>query len=237
MSTAFSASSDFDDGPPDMILVSTDTVHFYVRQTRLLAASKSFFDNLLPSPPNRPDQALLSLDEDANTLNIVLHIIYNIPFRHYSPSLDVLLKATKALKKYGIPLNLKLAPGTPLFEELVTKVPFAPIEVYAIAAENDIFPLATEASSYLLSFQFSSLSDEMSLRIGPIYLLMLFHLHTERLHVLQSLVTSPPREHRPTLLCGWTDYQCLKTAWSLACASFMFNASPGLVTHYFPDTG
>ena len=227
MSTAFNASSNFGDGPPDMTLVSQDLVHFYVRNARLTEASESHFNNLLPTGSLDTTLTPIHVKEDAVTLNIVLHIVYDIPFRHYSPSLDLLLEAAGALKKYGVPLQTKLAAGTPFFEELIGKVALAPIEVYALAAENDLFHLASDASSYLLSFPIAFLSDEMCYRIGPIYLLMLFNLQTGRLRVLQSLVTLPPPEHGPTLLCGWTDYQCLKTAWSLASASFIFNATPG----------
>lgn len=236
MSTAFNASSDFGDGTPDMTLISKDAVHFYVRRDRLLSASDSSFDHLLPSLPSGADQPSLLLEEDANTLNIVLHNIYNIPFRHYSPSLEVFLEAIKTLKKYGISLESRLAPGSPLYEELVGKIPFAPIEVYAIAAENSQFPLASEASAYLLSYPLVSISEEMATRIGPVYLLMLFTLQTQRLHVLQCLVTLPPREHEPTLMCGWTDFQCLKTAWSLACASFIFNATAGSYATFVPNS-
>ncbi|CAL1714056.1 unnamed protein product [Somion occarium] len=214
--------------PETIILASSDHVHFYVHIFRLLSASTNNFNQLLPTPHRGPEMRAIAVFEDAATLNVVLHAIYDISLRQFSPHLEVLLAAVDALKKYGIPLDQYLVRRTPLFEELVIKTPYRPIEVYIVAAENDLFDLASEASSFLLSYPLSSVTDDMWSRIGPLYLRRLFTLHVERLQVLQQLIVQPPPEHPPTLDCGWVDHKRLMNAWSLACASIIFDAQPDL---------
>lgn len=227
ISTAFNSSFNHGDLPPDIILNSNDHVYFYVHRTRLYAASSNNFYGLLTEDANHPHLTTISLQEDSVVINILLHVIYSLSLRQYSPPLETLLEAIKVLKKYGIPLGPHTIRATPLFDELVIKMPFMPLEVYAIAAEHDLFDLAAEASSFLLSFPLSTLTDEMAGRIGPLYLRRFFSLHVERLRVLQQLLARPPPEHPATLDCGWTDHQRLKTAWSLACSGIVYDARAG----------
>ncbi|KAK7691715.1 hypothetical protein QCA50_005115 [Cerrena zonata] len=220
VSTAFNSSSEYGDGPSDVTLVSNDAVHFLVHRSRLLKASKSF------GPLLAPDLDMLRLPEDANTLNVVVHVIYNIPFIQYTPTLDILLQVVKALKKYEIPLKSFLNPGTPLFDGLINKLPAMPLEVYLVAAENDLFELACEASKQLLSFLLTILTDEDVQRMGSIYLRMIFTLQTERLFVLRRLVANPPTAHAPTTTCGAGEYGRLKSAWSSASVNFVLDGKP-----------
>ncbi|KAK7685746.1 hypothetical protein QCA50_011092 [Cerrena zonata] len=228
ISTAFNSSSNHGDLPPDIILTSNDHVYFYVHRTRLHAASANNFNNLLTEGATHPHLTTITLQEDSVVLNILLHVIYSLSLRQYSPPLETLLEAIEALKKYGVPLGPHAARAMPLFNELVIKMPVMPMEVYALAAEHDLFDLAAEASSFLLSFPLSTLTDQMAARIGPLYLRRFFSLHVERLRVLQHLLARPPSEHQPTLDCGWTDYQRLKTAWSLACSGIVYDARADL---------
>lgn len=102
-----------------------------------------------------------------------------------------------------------------------------PLEVYTIAAENDLFELACEASKHLLSFEVSSVTDDIALRLGPMYLCMLFNLVTERTYVLQHLIIQPPAQHGPTALCGSNEYHDLQLEWSKVTSTLILSGSPG----------
>ncbi|CAL1714057.1 unnamed protein product [Somion occarium] len=228
VSTTFSTLAFPEDEAPDVIFTSSDHVYFHVHAARLLMASRNSFNHLLPIPHLRSETQALAVAEDAAVINVVFHAIYKISLRQYSPPLDTLLAAVGALKKYGVPLDQYLFRTTPLFEEVVIKTPYLPIEVYMVAAENDLFDLAAEASLFLLSYPLSILTNKMCVRMGPLYLRRLFTLHTERKHVLQQLLINPPSEHPPTLSCGWVEHKRLMNAWSLACASLVFDAQTDL---------
>ena len=189
-------------------------------------ASISQFGQLIYPDLNIP----LHLPEDASTLNILIHVVYGIPFAQYNPPLETLLEVVKSLKKYGILLPSHLNPGNHLFEEITKRIPQMPLEVFTIAAGDDIFELACEASKHLLSFPLNKISDQVATRMGSIYLRLLFTLHTERLFVLRRLVASPPVAHEPIYGCGRREYERLRSAWSLASVTFIHNAKPGSVS-------
>ena len=193
--------------------------------------SNNNFNNLIQEEAYHSQPTTVALEEDSVVLNILLHVIYTSSLRQYSPPLVTLLHTINVLKKYGIPLNACTARGTPFFDELVIKMPVMPFEVFMVAAEHDLFDLAAEASSFLLSFPLSTLTDGVASRIGPQYLRRFFSLHVERLRVLQQLLARPPPEHPATLDCGWTDHQRLRTAWSLACAGIIHDARAGLCSY------
>ncbi|KAK7691893.1 hypothetical protein QCA50_005298 [Cerrena zonata] len=208
MSTAFSAYMNFGDGEPDVVLMSRDAVHFFVRRNRLLNVSNNQFALLL-SPyidlSFQTAQQPIQLTEDAQTLNI---------------------QAIQTLEKYGIVLSTHLIPGTPLFDDIVLKTPYQPLEVYIVAAEHDLFQLAQIASGYLLSISLLSIPRMQLSRLNSDYLAMLYNLHIVRTLVLQRLISRPPDEHEATFQCGFSAYQAMKSAWSVATSSFILNANP-----------
>ncbi|CAL1707903.1 unnamed protein product [Somion occarium] len=160
VSTVFGPSSKLIPTPADIVLRSSDNVFFYVHTSRLNETSENAFNALLVLRTSD----ILSLPEDAIVLNLVLHCIYNLSFSHYFPSLDNVLIAVNAMKKYGMPLNRYVARGTALFRQIVSQAPLQPIEVYMVAAENDLFDLAVEASSNLLAFPLFRIDDDMAAR-------------------------------------------------------------------------
>lgn len=227
MSTAFNA---YNDAQSDVVLISEDGVHFFVRRQRLLCASTSRFAFLLnPYQDARfpTSQEPIQLSENAETLNIVLHILYGISFRVYAPPLETLLLAIRTLSKYGIPLEAYVVPETPLFDDILLKMPFQPMEVYIVAAEYDLFELARAASTYLLSFPLLTMPRAISRRLNSDYISMLYNLHISRMRVLQRLIAVPPSQHNPTYACGYSEYQNMKSAWTLTAAQFIINAEPG----------
>lgn len=228
MSTAFELQEDSGDGGTDVVLVSKDAVHFFVRRSRLLDASNSHFAYLLDPYVDQATRQTIQLAEDAQILNIVLHVVYGISFRVYCPPLDILLQTVRTLGKYGVALNIRMLPGTHLYEDIVLKMPYQPLEVYIVAAEFDLFDLARTASGYLLSISLLSLPKATTLRLNTDYLTMLYNLHMSRTIVLQRIVARQPDGHAPNFDCGFSQCQAMKSAWSAAASAFVLKANPGL---------
>ncbi|KAK7681856.1 hypothetical protein QCA50_015203 [Cerrena zonata] len=213
---------------PDVILISTDEVHYHVHRKQLLEASYAYWNHLLVSSSTINHPSSLRVAEDSLTLNIVLHVIYRLSLKYNSPSLGTLLAGISALKTYGISIKSNVSPGMPLFDELLTNIPSMPLEIYITAAENDLFQIACKASKHLLSFPISSITDEIALRLGPHYLCMLCSLLIERVRVLRRLVIQPPGQHIPTLMCGLREYRDLQTAWLKIASTIILNGGPSM---------
>lgn len=226
--------SDCGGGPWDTILLSEDGLQFYVHQSRLLNASKSYFNGLLLPylghellPETTPP--CLQLSENSAIVDVLLHIIYDIPLQQHGSTLGALLETVKALEKYGLPFDIYLVPGSSLFEDIVLKTSYKPLDVYAVAAEHDLFEMACRASEHLLNLPLVFISEAMVQRLGITYMHMLYNLHLGRMYVLQRLVMGPPESHEPVLLCGVSNYETLKAAWSVAVCELLSKASPGML--------
>ncbi|CAL1715464.1 unnamed protein product [Somion occarium] len=208
VSTAFSGSSGHDDGSPDLVFISADKVSFHTHYARVCNASSNNFNFLLPNSPEAlTETGVFQLAEEAAVLNVIFHCIYKLPFEIYDPALSTLLSVVVALQKYGLSLQQYLI---------------------IVAASNDLFDLASVASSYLLSYPVDELSDEVSITMGPVYLRRLFSLHTQRLKALRALMASPPVEHPSTPACGEVEKKRLPRSWSLFCTSIAFYATPDM---------
>lgn len=229
VSTVFHSSFNFEEGCPDVMLVSVDEVIFYAHQRRLLRVSENNFGGTLPPAPIPQLAPFIAFPGHSNVLNMALHAIYDIPCQTLQPTLEILLASMEALKAFGIPLSEHLKPSKPLFQDIISLMPLKPMNVFVFAAENDSEELAALCSSYLLSYDLSTISDPMAERMGPIYLKRLFLLHAYRLKVLKTLLVEPPKHHIPTLTCCFEDQQALSRAWSLACLSFAWEHTPGMV--------
>ena len=116
----------------------------------------------------------------------ILHSIYEMSCAHYYPSLADLSAAVNACKVYGLSLKKYVAPGAPLYQSLLAYAPTNPLDIYALAASNDLLDLAITTSSHLLSFQLPTLTDEMAMKIGPVYLKKLFFLHLGRIDAVRN---------------------------------------------------
>ncbi|KAI6140945.1 hypothetical protein EDD17DRAFT_1712878 [Pisolithus thermaeus] len=233
VSTTFFPSAQLHALPPDLVLLSSDSVYFYVHQHVLLAASDNSFNSLLPLSP-RTESGLVEfavpIPEPSAELNIVLHAIYNMSCAHYSPSFESLVSALAVMNVYGISVKKHITRFTPLYNLLLFHAPLYPLELYALAASYDLYDLAVPASSHLLSFPLASLTDEMVDRIGPRYLKRLFFLHFGRSDALRRLLLPPPHPHPPTGTCNFTEQKKLTRAWALASAYFAWDARPDLST-------
>lgn len=231
VSTTFFPGANIDSAAPDLIILSCDSVFFYVHSQRLLSVSTNGFSSFLPlsSKNTSPDtDSIINLPQSSTVLNIVLHTIYGLSCTHYSPSLEDLRAAIGAMKLYGLPVETYTSPSTPLSHTILAHAPTAPLEVYALAASIDNDELAVSASPHLLSFTLSSLTDEMSKKIGPVYLKRLFFLHLGRMEALKRLLLPPPHPHPATNDCDFTEQKKLTRAWALASAYLTWDARPDM---------
>ncbi|KAH9904234.1 uncharacterized protein BXZ73DRAFT_85463 [Epithele typhae] len=235
VSTTFHPGSNLLPIPPDLIFLSADGVFFYAHTTQVLALSANHFNNLVPPKLNKSKLRddfgpVVPLPEPAAVLNVLLHVIYELSCAHYHPSIDTLAAAVDAMDVYGLSPKRHIAPSTPLYSFILSQAPIQPIVVYALASAHDLYELAVPVSSHLLSFALHSLTDEMAVRIGPVYMKRLFFLHLGRLDALKRLLLPPPHPHPPTSGCDFTEQKKLTRAWALASAYLAWDARPDLST-------
>ncbi|KAJ7158365.1 hypothetical protein C8R43DRAFT_995717 [Mycena crocata] len=217
--------------PPDLILLSNDSVHFYVHSELLLDVSDNRFRAMLPISPVEGDEPpILSISEPSPVLNIILHAIYDMSCAHYSPPFETLVNAVDSMPIYGISPKTIIRPSTPLFTLLLSRAPLFPLESYALAAYHDIIELAIPVSSHMLAFPLSTLSDQMAERIGANYLKRLFFLHFGRAEALKRVLLLPPHPHPPTPDCDFSSQKVLSRAWALASAYLAWDVRPDLST-------
>ncbi len=232
VSTTFHPGASLLPSPPDLIFLSSDCVFFYVHTTQVLAMSVNYWNDLVPPKPTKTKALedlgpVVALPETANVLNVILHIVYELSCAHYHPAIDTLIYAVDAMATYGLPPKQYIAPSTPLYSLILNQAPMQPIIAYALAAAHDIYDLAVPVSSHLLSYTLHTLTDEIAMRIGPVYMKRLFFLHLGRLDALKRLLLPPPHPHPPTPNCDFTEQKKLTRAWALASAYLAWDARPG----------
>lgn len=169
----------------------------------------------------------IALPERASVVNLLAHAVYHMPCTQFLPSFEDLTDTVAALSTYGLPTQTYLTEeDSPLFDALLTHAPTRPLDLYAFAATNGLHELAVLTSPHLLSLNLSSLTDDIAVSIGPIYLKKLFFLHLGRISALKELLQLPPRPHVPTPLCSFEEQRELTRAWALASAYLTWNARP-----------
>ncbi|KAI1787540.1 hypothetical protein LXA43DRAFT_1165152 [Ganoderma leucocontextum] len=222
--------------PPDLVFLSTDGVLFYAHTTQVLASSTNYFDDLVPPKLSKFEMrddhfgSVVPLPESASVFNIVLHVVYDISCAHYHPAVGTLIAAIEVMAKYGMPPRRHITPSTPLYSLILGQAPMKPIAVYALAAAHDIYDLAVPVSSHLLSFALHALTDDLTIRIGPVYLRRLLFLHLGRQDALKRLLLPAPHPHPPTSTCDFAEQKKLTRAWALASAYLAWDARPDLST-------
>ncbi|KAI0352336.1 hypothetical protein OH77DRAFT_1523389 [Trametes cingulata] len=220
--------------PSDLIVVSSDDIHFYVHTTQVLSASTNHFNNIVLPDRATSDKAgnglclLARVSESAVVLNIILHCVYGMSCEHYKPALDTLVAAVDAMPSYGLCPKMFVAPSTVLYTLILGQAPMRPLVVYALAARHDLYELAKPVSSHLLSFPVHAISDELASQIGAVYLKRLFLLHMERVQTLKQLLLPPPHPHPPTEQCDFVEQKKLTRAWALAAAYLAWDSRADL---------
>ncbi|KAF9075896.1 hypothetical protein BDP27DRAFT_1212080, partial [Rhodocollybia butyracea] len=233
ISTTFYPGSSLDSLPPDLALLSSDSVFFYVHSHILIASSTNDFHSLIPtSSSKKASHMVINVPDLSPVLNIILHVIYDLSASQYSPSFETLANAVDRLSTYGINPKQRITSNTPLHTLLLSHAPLYPLDVYTLAAKHDLSDLAVSTSPHLLSFQLSTLTDEMAEAMGPKYLRRMFFLHIGRSEALKRLLLQPPHPHAPTPFCDFTDQKTLTRAWALASAYLAWDARPDLSTGF-----
>ncbi|KAF7983306.1 hypothetical protein HWV62_22982 [Athelia sp. TMB] len=216
----------------DMIVLTSDYVSFHLHFDILLAATSNHFNYMLIGfeSENRADfdqSPIFAVSETSTVFTMVVCAIYHLPFAEYGPTFNTLSQAVDAMKIYGVAVNDVIAPSTPLYNTLLTHARRHALELYALAAHHDIYDLAVAASTHLLNYQLSLLSDEMATRIGAIYLKRLFFMHLGRAEALRRLLLPPPYPHEPTEACDRATQTSVTRAWALAASSLAWDPRGG----------
>lgn len=213
----------------DTIFVSSDSVLFYVHSLVILAHSKSAFESFLSAPLSRPQfrGEIISIPESSPVLNILLHVIYNLSPTAHGPSFDTLVTAITHMPYYGLAPKASITSASPIHNLLLSHAPQHPFEIYTLAAQFDLYEIAVPTSTYLLSYSLTNLSDDMAVRMGPIYLKRLLALHIGRFNELKAIIFTPPPSHPASKTCGFDEQHRLTRAWALVSAYLAWEGGPG----------
>ncbi|KAI0793662.1 hypothetical protein C8Q74DRAFT_1193839, partial [Fomes fomentarius] len=215
---------------PDLVLITADQARYHVHRRRLIHASANSWGGLLVTTPH-PDHDTLNVAEDSQTTHIVLHTVYGLPCLHLSPTLECAESALSALIKYGVAISKLAMPCLPLYQLILAHAPLRPLDTYALAAHFGLEPVAAAASSHLLAYDLFTLSDELSVKMGPVYLKRLLDLYETRRAGLKAIVMRPPARHADTATCGPESQMQLTRAWAVAAADMAWNALPNTSTY------
>lgn len=225
---------------PDLILMSTDSVYFYVHKAVILEASTNGFNFILAKTPHSTPptvstsegdslsvMSVIQTPEVSDVLNLILHVIYDLPCSHFKPSFASLADTIGGLLTYGVLIRDVITPASHIFLELMTYAPQNPLALYTLAASYKLEHLAVASSAYLLSICLSTITDEIAQRIGAVYIRRLFLLHYDRMAAFRRNLQQTPEKHPPTLSCDFSDQERLTRAWSIASVYLVLNARPG----------
>ena len=216
--------------------MTSDYVCFHLHSDTLLTATNNHFNHILANFPSGDggefeDSPMFTVCETSAVFTVVVCAIYGLPIADYSLSFETLDEGVDALHTYGVIVRDIIASNTPLFEILLTHAEDHAIELYTLAAHYDMHELAVAASSHLLAFTLSSLTDDAATRIGGVYLKRLFFMHLGRAEALRRSLLPPPYPHEPTATCDRSAQATLTRAWSLAASSLAWDprGTPGFL--------
>ncbi|KAF5388985.1 hypothetical protein D9757_005087 [Collybiopsis confluens] len=230
ISTTFSARANWHTLPPDLVFATSDMVLFYVHAHIILSSSDNHFHSLIPLPSiEQSSDSVIHVPENSQTFNIIIHLIYNLPSSQFSPSFETLSLAVLRLSFYGISPKAYVTVRTPLHALILTFAPIFPMEVYTLAAKHDLLDLAIPTSPHLLAFDLSTLTEQMAVEMGPVYLRKLFFLHIRRCDALKKFLLRLPRAHPPTEECNFENQRGLGRVWALASAHLAWLVRPGFL--------
>ncbi|KAJ3918239.1 hypothetical protein F5877DRAFT_42983 [Lentinula edodes] len=225
-------------GSPDIVLFTSDSVLFHVHSHVLLAVPDTGFHALIPSylSSMKNSDPVVHVPESSSRLNIILHAIYNMPCSHFSCPLQDLSDAVDHFALYGMVPRSYILKNSSFYNLLLSYVPHLPLDVYTFASKHELEDLAISASFHLLSFNLSTLTEEMAKAIGPSYLRRLFFLQIGRSDALKRLLLNPPSNHTPTASCDINDQRALTRAWALASAYLVWDSRPDLSSNLVEAT-
>lgn len=150
------AAAPFDDARADLILQSSDEIHFRVFKLIISLASPIFTDMFrIPSPPsqNSHEVQVVSLSEDSTALDVALRHIYPMPTLEG----DTLLYAsilTEFARKYEVNGLDKY-----ISRYLTASIELDPVGVYAMAIAYGYNSIGVNAARSCLNLRFSDLQS------------------------------------------------------------------------------
>ena len=154
----------------DVILQSSDFVHFRVHRSVLVASSPFFGDMFtLPQPPNdaaHDELPVVNLSEDAEVLNSLVSILYPVP-PEMPRSSDNILALLAAAAKYDMD-EAQSSIRAEISRKGLLSSPAEVFRVYAIACSKGLVPEVETAARLTLGhpLTFESLGDALRLFEG-----------------------------------------------------------------------
>ncbi|KAF9449289.1 hypothetical protein P691DRAFT_650349, partial [Macrolepiota fuliginosa MF-IS2] len=187
----------------DTVFLSSDAVLFYIHSDIVTSTQPNAFRRLLGFPLTDTGcrDRIIKIEESSSVLAVMLHVLYNTPCSP-APSLEAIVTAVDRMRMYEISPALQLAPATHLYKQILSFAPVRPLDVYALAAFHRLDDMAVEASSHLISYPLSAITDGVASRIGTYYLLRLFQWRMHRTAEMKRILLKSPFPHPPTRRCG-----------------------------------
>ena len=214
---------------PETVLVSSDSVLFYIHSPTVLNACPDAFKAYVDTSLSHEEYRTMAvhIDATADQLNVILHTLHGTSPAANNPDFYTLVTSIDRMPSYGISPQRFIRPTTLIHELLLSYAPLRPLDLYALGAHHGILSLAVSSSSHLLSCNLSTISDAMAERIGAVYLKKLMLLHVDRTMALRNILLQSPHPHPPTKTCSFEDQKSLTRAWAMASAYLVWDAKPG----------
>ncbi|KAF7797127.1 hypothetical protein EIP86_008319 [Pleurotus ostreatoroseus] len=237
VSTIFGPTWQYDGVLSDIFILSRDDVYFSAHSQVLRHISANQFEGRLPAhvldeygmPTDNNGPVIMALPEESATVNAVLHVIYGLAFDAQSIGFDVALAAVEAMKTYWISLHTYMAPRTALFDLFMRQAPYNALEVFSVAAENELEALAVATSPFMIRFRPEDVPDEFAARMGSVYMKRVWTVRNRRINVMSDIIRTPPQPHPSGRgCCAPSNEQGSIRAWSLAGAQLAQDFRPGI---------
>jgi hypothetical protein len=155
----------------DVILQSSDQVHFRVHKLVLVTSSPLFSDMFsLPQPPNDAapnDIPVVQLSEDSEVLNSLISMLYPVP-PEIPRSSDSILAMLAAAAKYDMDAVQIFIRAEVNRRALLSSNPPGVFRVYAVACSKGLIPEVATAARLTLGhpLTFESIGDDLRLFEG-----------------------------------------------------------------------
>jgi len=223
MSTTFYLGAMDGPYPPDVLLVSSDNVFFCVHSITLLFHSLNKFGGYLK---DISQPVLLSAHSEA--VNLALFALYNLNASAFNPTTGLITQALDFLIDHGILPGDCITSTNPFCESIRTLGVRYPLETFIMVAYFDLEHLAIDVSRNLLSLPLYTITEEVALTIGPMYLKRLFFLHLGRVDRLKQLMFQVPEAHGQNKDCYDSEQRRLQLEWRSLAVTLAFEASPAM---------
>ena len=214
---------------PETVLVSSDSVLFYIHSPTVLNACPDAFKAYVDTSLSHEEYRTMAvhIDATADQLNVILHTLHGTSPAANNPDFYTLVTSIDRMPSYGISPQHIILPATLIHGPLLSHAALWPLDLYALGAHHGISSLAVSSSPHLLSCNLSTITDAMAKRIGAVYLKKLMLLHAARNIALRDILLHPPYPHPPTKACSFEDQKSLTRAWALMSAYLVWDAKPG----------